>query len=153
MKMQRGVGLVMLCIVLPDTCALLAFVFYVVSHPGPVPRWITVSLVCFIVFTGILGTFVVRRLALKRAVIETPDERDLRRNRALKWLKVGLVFYLLAMLNGIRVVLQGEIPWRYSIPGFTIDILLIVAFWISIRRLKSAEMATDSNIRTGGPQS
>jgi len=149
MKLQ--VRTILVLTVLPYMCAVVFFVRYVLAHPGPVPRWISLSMLLFLVLTIGVGSIVIRGSARKQAATETPEEGELRRARAAQGLKAGLVLYFLILLNGIRLVVQGEIPLRYAIPGLAIDLFLIVVFWTSLRRLKRLENTGQSSIRNPAP--
>jgi hypothetical protein len=151
MKFLRRIAVVLICIGLSYACAIVALVTYVQAHPGPVPRWILVSLLCFFVLIIVVGSIVIRRTARKLASSETPEAGKQRRAFATKGLKAGLVLYVLILLNGIRLVVQRTVPWNYAIPGLTIDIFLITVFWISLRRLKQFEL-NDQATRQQLPQ-
>jgi uncharacterized membrane protein len=140
MKFQRRIVVVLACVVVPYMCAVIALVFYIQAHPGPMPRWIPVSMLCFFVATIVVGSVVIRRTARKLAKDETAEEAKRRRATATKGLKAGLVLYVLILLNGIRLVVQREVPLKYAIPGLVIDILLIAVFWTSLRRLNRFEL-------------
>ena len=145
MKLQGKIALILVGITLPYMCAVVAFGFYITKHPGPVPRSISVPLFCFFLLTIIGGAMIVSRMARKRARIETAEEGKLRRARAVKGLKAGLVVWGLILLNGIRLVAQHEIPWAYAIPGLTVDVLLVVVFWTSLKRLKKFETKAEAD--------
>jgi len=140
MKFQNGIGAVLAWIVLPYMCVIVALVFYVQAHTGPIPRWIPISMLCFFVATIVVGSVVIRRTARKLAEDETTEDARRRRATATKGLKAGLVLYVLILLNGIRLIVQREVPLNYAIPGLAIDIFLIVLFWISLRRLEKFEL-------------
>jgi hypothetical protein len=139
MKFQRRIGVVLAWIVLPYMCAVVALVFYVQAHPGPIPHWIPISMLCFLVAIIVGGSVVIRRTARKLAKGETAEEAKQPRAAATKWLKAGLVLYVLILLNGIRLIVQRQMPLNYAIPGLAIDMFLIAVFWISLRRLKRVE--------------
>jgi type VI protein secretion system component VasK len=144
MKFQRRIGAVLAWVVLPYMYVVVALVFYAQVHPGPIPRWILISMLCFFVATIVVGSVVIRRTARKLAKDETADEAKRRRAAATRGLKAGLVLYVLILLNGIRLIVQRTVPWNYAIPGLTIDIFLITVFWISLRRLKQIELNNQS---------
>jgi threonine/homoserine/homoserine lactone efflux protein len=152
MKFQRKSGLAFGGMMLSNMCAVFALVFYVLAHPGAaVPRWIPVSMVCFFVLTFMGWWIIVRRFSRRLASEETPEEGRQRRARATKGLKAGLVLYILILLNGIRLVVERAISWKYSIPGLTVDLLLIMVFLTSLRRLKKFEL-NDQATRRQIPQ-
>jgi uncharacterized membrane protein YbaN (DUF454 family) len=146
MRFQRKIVLIFGCIALLWMCIGLAFAFYVVKHPGLVPRSISVSLLALFVLTIVGGGIVVSRVVRKQVSVETVEEGRIRRARAMKGMKLGLVLWGLIFLNGIRLVAQREVPLSYAVPGLAIDVFLIVAFWTSLRRLKRFE-ATASDSR------
>jgi len=86
-------------------------------------------------------TFLVRRAARKQALIETAEEGRLRRVRAIKGLKIGLIVWTLILLNDIWMLLQGTISWTVAIPGLAIVLLMVVVTWVSLKRLRKAESA------------
>jgi hypothetical protein len=49
-------------------------------------------------------------------------------------LKVGLVLYIVILLNGLRVILQRSVPLRYAVPGLIVDAFLIGVFWWLLAR-------------------
>jgi hypothetical protein len=89
----------------------------------------------------VLQTFLVKHAARKKAKIETVGEAHLRRVRAIKGLKTGLIVWGVILLNDVRMLLQRTIPWSVSIPGFAIVLLMAVVTWVSLRRLQKAEAA------------
>jgi Na+/H+ antiporter NhaD/arsenite permease-like protein len=139
MRFERKIGLVLVCMVLPYKCAVFAFVFYVQAHPGPVPRGISLSMLCAMVLTFVVGGVVISRLAKKEAARQTTEEAKLRRARASRGLKVGLIVCIVILLNGIRLLLQQAIPLIYAIPGLAVVSVLFVTSWASLQRLKKAE--------------
>jgi len=94
-----------------------------------------------LILTLVLPSFIIRRAARKQAAVETAEEGRIRRARAAIGIKVGLVLWGLIFLNGIRMVVEHEVRWLYAVPGLAVDILLIVVFWNSLRRLKKFEEA------------
>lgn len=115
---------------------------YVLAHPGPVPQRATLSLVCFVVVAAVLMIVIIRRAAGQAVRSETPEEGKQRRTFAMIGIKIGLIFFVLALLNGIRLVVQNVVPWKYAIVGLSVDILLIATLWISLRRLNQIELAS-----------
>jgi hypothetical protein len=93
-------------------------------------------MLCLLIATCALGGVVISRVARKHLAVETPEEGDRRRTRAIKALKTGLVIYGLILLNGIGLIVRHKIPWNYGVPGLIVDLLLIVLFWFSLSRLK-----------------
>ena len=83
-----------------------------------------------------LVALAISRAAREQVAVETIIEADSRRSYASKGLKAGLILYALILLNGIRLVLQGDVSWWYAIPGLAIDVFLISVTWVSLRRLK-----------------
>jgi hypothetical protein len=143
MKLQ--VKTILVLVVVPYMCAVVFFVRYVIAHPGPVPRWISLSMLLFLMLTVGGGGIVISRVARRQKAVETPEQGNLRRARARKGLKAGLVLYFVILLNGIRLIVQREIPLNYAIPGLVVDLLLIAVFWTSLRRLKNSEMNSQSS--------
>jgi hypothetical protein len=143
MKFERKIVLLLGCMVLPNMFGAAALFVYIHTHPGElVPRWVSVPMLCLFILTIVGGSIALTRTARKQAKIETPEESKLRRSRATKGLKAGLVLWGLILLNGIRLVVQHEVPWIYAVPGLTVDVLLIVVFWISLKRLRKFEATT-----------
>jgi len=97
-------------------------------------------MLCFFVATIVVGSVAIRRTARKLVKDKTAEEAKPRRAAPTKWLKAGLVFYVLALLSGIRLIVQREVPLKYAIPGLAIDIFLIAVFWRSLRRLKKFDL-------------
>jgi Na+/H+ antiporter NhaD/arsenite permease-like protein len=117
--------------------------WYLHSHPsGLVPRWISVPLFCGLIVTLVLETFVVKRVSRKVATIETAEETHLRRVRAIKALKTGLVLWAVILLNDIRMLLQGTVPWMYAIVGLIFLAFMTAVTWTSLRRLQRIEAAS-----------
>lgn len=142
MKLQAKIAVVLVGITLAYMCAAVAFSLYLVKHPGPVPRSISIPLLCFFILTIVGGAVILSRVVRKQARVETVEEGKLRRARAVKGLKAGLILWGLILLNGIRLVAQNEVPWVYAIPGLTVDVLLIAVFGVSLRKLRKFEEAT-----------
>ena len=86
-----------------------------------------------------------RRAARKPAMVEGAEEAHLRRVRAIKGLKAGLIVWGVILLNDIRMLIQGTAPWKFAIPGFVIVLLMIVVTWVSLRRLQKAEAPDPEN--------
>ncbi len=121
-------------------CAGGGLFWYIRAHPGGlIPRWISVPMLCLFVLTIVLESFLLRRAARQHAKIERPEEAHLRRVRAIKRLKIGLIVLGIIVLNDIRMLLEGSIPWRAAIPGSAIVLFMIVVTWVSLRRLQKAE--------------
>jgi len=139
MKFGRKIVLLMVCMVLPYILAVIALVFYVHAHPGPVPRSISLSMLFFFSLTIVVGGIFLSRSVRTQAKIETSDEGRARRARAVKGLKIGMLVWALILLNDVRLLAQHDIPWRFAIPGTTISVVLMAVFWASLRRLKKAE--------------
>jgi choline-glycine betaine transporter len=144
MKFERKVLLILLCpAVAYAWCAVGVLFWYIHAHPGaPVPRWISVPIFCLFILTILLPSFFVRRAARKQAMIEGTEEAHLRRVRAIKGLKIGLIVWGVILLNDIRMLLQRTIPWTVAIPGSVIVLLMVVGSWVSLRRLQNAEAAS-----------
>ena len=140
MKFERKIRVLLIGLVSPYLCAVLALVYYMQGHPGPLPHWIYTSMALFFLFILVVGSVIVTRVVSLRAAVETPEEGKQRRARTSKRLKAGLVLYVLILLNGIRLVAQNSLPWSYAIPGLAIDLFLIAIFWFSLRRLKRTEI-------------
>lgn len=49
--------------------------------------------------------------------------------RTTRSLQIGLVLYVVILLNGLRLVLQRTVPLPYAIPGLIVDLFLIAVFW------------------------
>ena len=139
MKFERKIGVVLVCMVLPYMCAVAAFVLYAQAHLGPVPRWISLTMLGAMILTFVVGGVVVSRLAKKQAARETAEEAKLRRARASKGLKTGLVVYILILLNGVRLLFEHAIPWVYGAPGLAVVLLMVITTWASLKKLKKAE--------------
>jgi hypothetical protein len=123
-------------------CAGGGLFWYVRTHPnGLVPRWISVPMLCGLILTLVLETIVLKRVARRASTIGTGEKRHLRRLRAIKGLKVGLVLWSAILLNDVRMLLQGTIPWTYAIPGMIFVIFITAVTWTSLRRLQRAEAA------------
>jgi hypothetical protein len=121
---------------LPYMCAVLALVFYHAAHPGPIPRWIFVTMFFMFVLTIVGGSVAFYKIGSKEAAGKPLDKEGLRRERAAKWLKVGLVVWTVILLNDIRMLAQQSIPWRYAIPGVIVVLLMVAVFWTSLRRMQ-----------------
>lgn len=145
MKFEKKIKLVLVSSVFPYLCAVFALVFYLQRHPGAVPRWIAISLLCAMILTLVVGGFVISHLAKKEAARETRAEAK-QRARASKGQKVVLIIGVLILLNAIRLILGGTIPWSYAIPGLSIAVLLIFSSWLTLKKLKKA----DDNSQTAG---
>jgi Na+/H+ antiporter NhaD/arsenite permease-like protein len=143
MKQQIKAALVLVAIPLAYVlCAGGALFRYVHTHPGGfVPRWISVPMLCGLIVALGLETIVLKRVAKKRAIAETPKDGHLRRVRAIKGLKMGLVLWAAILLNDIRMLLQDTVPWAYAIPGLIVVTLMTAVTWTSLRRLQRIEAA------------
>jgi len=123
-------------------CAGGVLFWYIRAHPGGlIPRRVSIPIFCLFVFTIVIMTLLVRRAARKQALIETQEEGHLRRMRAIKGLKVGLIVWGVILLNDIRMLLERSIPWTVASAGSAVILLMIVATWVSLRRLQKAEAA------------
>ena len=71
---------------------------------------------------------------------ETSEQRVQRRRWIAVGLKFGLVFYIVALLNGILLIMEHELPLKYAGVGLTVGILLILGFWKSLRKLQQLEL-------------
>jgi hypothetical protein len=125
-------------------CAGGGLFWYIRTHPGGlIPRWVSIPILCLFILTIITMTLLLRRAARKQALIETAEEGHLRRVRAIKGLKIGLIVWIVILLNDIRILLQRTIPWTVAIPGSLIVLLMVGGTWVSLRRLqKAAEAAS-----------
>jgi len=143
MKMERKIVLLLMSISLVYVLCAGGILFaYISKHPGqPVPRFISVPILCLLVLTVAGGAFVTNRIARKQAKTETLEEGHLRRLRAIKGLKVGLIIWGLILLNDIRMLLQGTIQLGLAIPGLAIVLLITLVTWSSLRRLQKNEAA------------
>ena len=143
MKLEIKTALLLVCIsFLYVLCAGGTLFLYIRAHPGSlVPRWISVPLFCLFVLTVILMSFLIRRAARKQAAVETAEEAHWRRARAIKGLKIGLIVWGLILLNGIRMLLQGAIPWKIGMPGLVTVLLMVVVTWSSLRRVRKVDAA------------
>jgi hypothetical protein len=138
-KFERKLILALVWIILPYTCAAVAFVFYVLKHPGPVPQWTIFSLVLFFVLTLVIGSIVLKRVSRREIALETSEESKVRCKRASRGLKAGLIVYSFILLNDIRMALEGEAHWSYAIVGISINILIVIAIWKAFKRSQSTE--------------
>jgi uncharacterized membrane protein SirB2 len=143
MKHETKVVLILLSTSLTYVlCAGGGLFLYMQAHPGGlIPRWISVSTLCLLILTIALGTFLLRRAARKQAKIETGQKGHLRRVRAIKGLKIGLIVWGVILLNDFRMLLEHTIPWTVALPGLAIVLLMVVGTWISLKRLQRAEAA------------
>jgi hypothetical protein len=144
MKFEKKVFLILFCPALAYVwCAGGLLFLYIHAHPGAlIPRWISIPIFCLFILTILLPSFFVRRAARKQAKIEAPEEAHLRRVRAIKGLKIGLIVWGVILLNDIRMLLERSIPWTVAIPGSAIVLLMTVVTWVSLRRLQKAEATT-----------
>ena len=141
MKFEKKVILILLCTGIPYiVCAGGGLFLYTRAHPGAlIPPWISVSIFCLFILTIVLGSFFLRRVARTQAKIVGGEEAHLRRARAIKGLKTGLIVWGVILLNDIRMLLQRTIPSEIAIPGTAIVLLMTVVTWVSLRRLQKAE--------------
>jgi len=145
MQLKRAIISLTVFIMLLGVCNAGFLIYYVHEHPGPVPPRIILSMVCFLTVGAAAGIVVTSRRLRRQARTETPEEGKSRRAFAAKGLKAGLVVWTLILLNDVRMLLQHNVPWTYAIPGTTIVTLVVILSWVSLRRLRKAEMK--------GPQS
>jgi hypothetical protein len=123
-------------------CAGGGLFWYIRAHPGGlIPRWISIPMMFLFILTIVAMTLLMRRAGRKQALIETEEGGHLRRVRAIKGLKVGLIIWGVILLNDIRMLIQGTTPWKFAIPGCAIVLLMIVVTWVSLRRLQKSEAA------------
>lgn len=123
-------------------CAAGGVFWYIRAHPGGlIPLWMSIPMFCLFILTIVTMTFLVKRAARRQALIETEEQGHLRRVRAIKGLKTGLIVWGVILLNDIRMLLQRTIPWTVAIPGSAIVLLMIVVTWVSLRRVQKAEAA------------
>jgi hypothetical protein len=115
---------------------------YIHAHPAtPIPRFISVPILFLLILTITGVVFVTKRMAHKQAMVEIEEQGHLRRIRAIKGLKGGLVVWGLILLNDIRMLAMGSIPWKYAIPGLVVVVLMVAVCWMSLVRLKKIENA------------
>lgn|ERR1700728_695832 len=154
MRSEKKITLVLLLISFVYVlCAGGGLFWYIRAHPGGlIPRWISIPILCLFILTIITMTLLVRRSARKQALIETEEEGHLRRMRAIKGLKVGLIVWSLILLNDIRMLLQRTIPWTVAIPGSAIVFLMVVVTWASLKRLKKVEAAYSETKQRQAPE-
>ena len=150
MKLETKAVLLLLCIsFLYVLCAGGTLFLYMHAHPGSlIPRWISVPIFCLFVLTIVLGSVLVRRAARKQAAVETAEEAHRRRVRAIKGMKIGLVIWALILLNDIRMLLWGTIPFTFGIPGLAIVLLIAIVTWSSLRRLQKVEAMNSEQRQT-----
>jgi hypothetical protein len=143
MKAERKIGIVLFSISFAYVlCAGGVLFLYINTHPGAsVPRSISVPILCLLILTIAGGAFAANRLARKNAKAETLEEGHLRRLRAIKGSKVGLIVLGLILLNDFRMLLQGTIQVGLAIPGLVIILLITAVTWTSLRRLQRIEAA------------
>lgn len=123
-------------------CAGGVLFLYIHAHPGaPVPRSVSVPILCLLLLTIGGGAFVANRMARRQAISETAEQGHLRQTRAIKGLKAGLVVWCLILLNDIRMLAAGSIPWKYAAPGLIVVVLMVAVCWRSLVRLKRTEAA------------
>ena len=123
-------------------CAGGVLFLYIHAHPGvPVPRSISVPILCFLLLTICGGAFVTNRMARRQTRTETAEQAQVRRIRAIKGLKAGLVVWGVILLNDVRMLAEGSIPWKYAVPGLIVVVLMVAACWNSLVRLKRIEAA------------
>jgi hypothetical protein len=148
-KFEKKIALILLCMPVPLMLSALALFLYIHAHPGElVPRWISIPMLCLLILTIGGGSVILTRTARRHARLETPDEGKLRRARTIKGLKVGLVVWILILLNDIRLLAQHDVPWAYGIPALIIIALMIAVFWVSRERLKKIDAADPGQEQT-----
>jgi hypothetical protein len=147
MKFEKKVILILLCTSLIYVlCAGGSLVLYIRAHPGaPMPRWISAPIFCLFILTILLGSFLVRRAARKQAKIEGAAQAHLRRMRATKGLKTGLIVWGVILLNDFRMLIQGTAPRKFAIPGFAIVLLMVVVTWVSLKPVQKADALDPEN--------
>src|SRR5277367_2219234 len=140
MQFERKVVLIVLCTGIPYVvCAGGGLFLYTRAHPGEmIPRWISVPIFCLFVLTILLGTFLANRMARNRVRIESAEKSHLRRVRAIKGLKAGLIVWGVILLNDARMLLRRSIPAEAAIPGTAVVLLMIIVTWVSLKRLQKA---------------
>ncbi len=143
MKFEKKAVLILLCTsVTYVLCAGGGLFLYIHAHPGGlIPRWISVPMLCLFILTIVVGSLLVRRAARQEAKVEGAEEAHLRRMRAIKGMRIGLIVWGVILLNDIRMLLQRTIPWTAAVPGSAIVLLMFVGTWVSLRRLQKAEAA------------
>ena len=149
MKFERKIGLILALTALPCIYALLVLLPYVLAHPGGrVPRSISVSLLCLFLLTIVGVSILLSRAAKKEAVSETSEARELRQARAARGLKIGLIVWILILLNDFRMLMLGTVPWIAAIVAMVVITFLIVVSWTSLKRLKNVETSpSDSGLK------
>jgi hypothetical protein len=144
MKVLIAIGFMMLLYL----SGILVFVIYIIEHPGQlIPRSVPLALFGWLILVTMLGLTLARRAARAQVATETTVERKRRINYGRKGLKIGMFFYSLFLLNGIRAIVQGEIPWKPAIVGIAVDILVIAGCWICLKRLN--RFSEDSSANRG----
>jgi len=110
-----------------------AFVLYLaVRGPagvGRLPHWIWGVAFCYFV-AGILAIGYWGRARRADETVQNPDTKAASSScGSSRALKIGLILYVLILLNGLRLVVQGSVPLRYAIPGLIVDVFLLAVFW------------------------
>lgn len=115
------------------TLPYLAVVIYAalrVSEGRELPTWLFVGMFFYFVF-GIVGVGIWRQMSVK----STSDQEVPRPAGNTLWIKIGLVFYAVAFINGVRLTMVGTVPIKYGAIGLGVDIFLFALFlWLLLRR-------------------
>src|SRR5271165_1851683 len=111
------------------------FIFYLIWR-GPqfiagMARWVWWVALCYF----FVGLIVVGTTSGRRKTIAAATRESVPANTTTRALKGGLILYVLILLNGAGLVLRGRIPFRFAVPGLTVDALLFALFlWLLTRQ-------------------
>lgn len=140
MKLKKRILVVVVSLMLAPVLVFAVLGIYMRAHPGPLPAWVVFAAVSFLIAITV-AVFVNFLSAVRKDVaIETTAERSQRQAIAAKGFKAAIVLFSLIFLNGIRLVIQHAVPWQYAIVRLTVNASAVVAFWISLRRLKKSQI-------------
>jgi membrane protein implicated in regulation of membrane protease activity len=120
-------------------CVVIGLVYYTQTHLKPLPGWLPLAMLSFLIATIILGGIFVRRFAHKVIGGETLEQRHERQVTAAKGLKGGIIVFSLIFLNDLRMLLQDSAAWKIALIGLTISGLFVVVCWRSLRHLRTSQ--------------
>lgn len=113
------------------------FVFYLALRGpagiGSLPHW-TWGAAFFYFVASLVAIGYWGRGRKPGEAVRDPQMKARSATRASRALKIGLVLYIVILLNGLRLVLQGTVPLRYAIPGLIVDVFLIAVSWWLLAR-------------------
>ena len=134
MKLGKRIALAMAVMFAALLCFIAVTILYIRANHGPLPGWIFFLLPVFILCAFVVALVIVRK-GRSRETAQPAAGLASQSSWMRTAIKAGFAIYVLGLLNGVRLVLEGAIPFKYALVGFTVCVALILAHWKALKRL------------------